>query len=98
MDTIDETGNWRKRAACRNHDPEMWFPIGKGPLADYQYDQARQICLSCPVISQCEQWAAAVRPEWGMLAGLTPAERRRRHGPLVTAYYNAAVLAPAGLQ
>jgi len=90
--------NWRKRAACRNHDPELWFPAGNSVLANAQYEVARLICRTCPVIVECEEWAAAVRPGWGMLAGLTPTERRRRHGPPVDAYQTAPLLAPAGLR
>lgn len=79
--------DWRDDAACRREDPELWFPIGKGVHGIRQYDRAREICRACPVIADCERWAAAVRPEYGMLAGLTPEERRSRHGEPIRALH-----------
>lgn len=85
--TLDPAEDWRTYAACAKYDGDLWFPAGKGPLTDYQYQQARLICLSCPVLRDCERWARRARPEFGMLAGLTPEQRRIRHGAPITAAY-----------
>lgn len=87
MSAIDTRIDWRDAAACRKEDPDLWFPNGKGMLASHQYELARQICSACPVIRDCDQWARAVRPEFGMVAGLTPEQRRVRHGAPITAVH-----------
>ncbi|MCB4865031.1 WhiB family transcriptional regulator [Bifidobacterium pseudocatenulatum] len=40
--------DWRHQAACRDHDPELWFS-GK----PYEQAAALAICRSCPVIGEC---------------------------------------------
>lgn len=55
-------------------DPDTWF----NPDTE---TQAIAVCESCPVIAACRDWAAAVRPAFGIWAGMTPQQRidqRRR--------------------
>lgn len=44
--------NWRHQAACRDHDPELWFS-GK----PYEQAAALAVCRQCPVIDECRQFA-----------------------------------------
>lgn len=44
--------DWRHQAACRDHDPELWFS-GK----PYEQAAALAICRSCPVIGECRRFA-----------------------------------------
>jgi WhiB family transcriptional regulator, redox-sensing transcriptional regulator len=37
--------DWRTRAACRGHDPEIWF--------ESSAEAAKRICRNCPVQQQC---------------------------------------------
>ncbi len=50
------------RAACRGHDPELWFPH---PTDDRTAAEA--ICRGCPIRVSCGQWATAARQSgiWG---------------------------------
>lgn len=49
----DPAEDWRARAACRDHDPETWFPLGTGDAAE-----ALSICRQdCPVRVECSRWA-----------------------------------------
>lgn len=41
------------------------------------YDQARSVCLACPVREECLNHALDEKERWGMWGGLTPIERRR---------------------
>ena len=42
--------DWRHRAACRDEDPELFFPIGNtGPALD-QIEEARAVCQCCEVV------------------------------------------------
>lgn len=67
-------GDWRDRALCREVDPDLFFPIGDGPIAQRQTAQAKAICSGCPVIETCLAFAMAQLPE-GIAGGTTPAER-----------------------
>ena len=49
--------DWRHDAACRDVDPELFFPIGNTGPALLQIDEAKQVCRRCPAIELCLQWA-----------------------------------------
>jgi WhiB family redox-sensing transcriptional regulator len=77
------SGAWQLRAACRDADPELFFPI-----SDKQRDvieQSRTYCRVCPVRVQCLQVALGSGEAHGTWGGLTEWERlavlRRRHHP-----------------
>ena len=42
--------DWRHRAACRDEDPELFFPIGNTGPALLQIEEAKAVCRRCPVI------------------------------------------------
>lgn len=67
---------WRHDAACRDSDPELFFPIGNTGPALIQIEQAKQICRSCPVISACLEWALDSGQEAGVWGGTSEDERR----------------------
>lgn len=75
------TNDWRHHAACLDHDPELFFPVGDSDTARLQADDAKQICHTCPVIEQCAQWAIESRMETGVWGGLDENQLRniRRH-------------------
>ena len=53
--------DWRHRAACRDEDPELFFPIGNTGPALLQIEDAKAVCRRCDVVDQCLQWALAAR-------------------------------------
>lgn len=67
---------FRGTAACRGHDPEMWYiadednPRGRVALAE-----VRPICQGCPVRAECADWALRKRERYGVWGGLTSADR-----------------------
>ncbi|MET8985905.1 WhiB family transcriptional regulator [Nonomuraea wenchangensis] len=65
---------WRRRAACRDVDPELFFPIGNTGFALKQIAAAKQVCGGCHVISACKEWALAVGVV-GVWGGTTDTER-----------------------
>lgn len=72
MDTF-----WRDRAACRDKDPETFFPIGIGTKGDPQTAEAKAFCRAfCDVRTECLAWALGTGEQFGVWAGTTPAERR----------------------
>lgn len=68
---------WRERAACRDEDPELFFPIGDGALAQAQMERAKAICARCPVVRECLAWALKTGQDAGVWGGLTEQERRQ---------------------
>lgn len=64
-----------ERAACVGKDPELFFP------SQGQWEQAaraRAVCATCPVIGRCRDHAEALNPEFGIWAGESRPERRKR--------------------
>lgn len=75
--------DWRDHAACRNEDPEDFFPGSAGPAAQAQERHAKAVCFVCPSQQPCGLWALQTRQEFGVWGGLSEAERRailRRRG------------------
>lgn len=72
------TTDWRQRAACRNEDPDLFFPVGTTGPALLQIEEARSVCQSrCPVMETCLDWALETGQEHGVWGGTDPEERRR---------------------
>jgi WhiB family transcriptional regulator, redox-sensing transcriptional regulator len=68
--------NWRDDAACLDADPDLFFPIGTtGPALD-QINEAKRICLACPVQKRCLAWALELGAASGIWGGTTEDERR----------------------
>src|SRR6476661_4617672 len=68
--------DWRHEAACREVDPELFFPIGNTGPALLQIDEAKQVCRRCPVVEPCLQWALESGQDAGVWGGLSEDERR----------------------
>lgn len=75
---------WRAEAACKDEDPELFFPTGSGQSYVWQLYEAKRVCLSCPVSSTCLDVALKGNCDDGIWGGLDPNERlelrRRRSG------------------
>ena len=88
---------WLTGAACRQHDPELFFPISASGAAISQLARAKKICGRCPVAGQCLEYALETGQRFGVWGGTTDEERRtirrrRQH----RARARAAVPAAAG--
>ncbi len=59
--------DWRHHAACREEDPELFFPIGNTGPALLQIEEAKAVCRRCPVMEQCLQWALESGQDSGRL-------------------------------
>jgi WhiB family redox-sensing transcriptional regulator len=69
----DQEAGWQARAACRDADPELFFPE-PGQLP--QTAKAKEVCAGCAVRGPCLQAALHRRDDrWGIYAGTTPGER-----------------------
>jgi WhiB family redox-sensing transcriptional regulator len=68
--------DWRNDAACKDEDPDVFFPIGTTGIAVDQVEDAKRICARCPVQEPCLEFALASNQDAGVWGGLTEDERR----------------------
>ena len=72
MDAIEEENSWQENALCAQTDPEAFFPEKGGSTRE-----AKRICVSCEVKSECLDYALANDERFGIWGGLSERERRR---------------------
>jgi WhiB family transcriptional regulator, redox-sensing transcriptional regulator len=68
------SATWRKRAACRGIDVEIFYPATD---EDIDTGAAKAVCGVCPVRQACLEHALAHREREGIWGGATERERRR---------------------
>ncbi len=71
---------WQKHAACADPPPGVdWFPERGPGLPDPKavVARAREVCASCPVSSECLEYALSDPTLQGVWAGTTEVERRQ---------------------
>ena len=72
----EPVGDWRHRAACRDEDPELFFPVGTSGPALLQIADAKSVCHRCTVASNCLSWALESGQDAGVWGGMSEDERR----------------------
>ncbi|MDO4910249.1 MAG: WhiB family transcriptional regulator [Corynebacterium sp.] len=68
--------DWRHQAGCRDSDPELFFPVGNSGPALQQIAAAKLVCNSCPVTTECLDWALSTGQDAGVWGGMSEEERR----------------------
>ena len=63
---------WQTDSLCAQTDPEAFFPEKGGSTRD-----AKRICSSCEVRSQCLEYALENDERFGIWGGLSERERRK---------------------
>lgn len=68
--------DWREEAACKDLDPELFFPsTGAGEVAEL-VALAKSVCANCTVRDECLRFAVRSKQEFGIWGGMTEEERR----------------------
>lgn len=70
-----ERTSWRDHAACRDADPELFFPVAAIGPGLHQIEKAKRICQACPVRAPCLNWALDHGQGAGIWGGKTEEER-----------------------
>ncbi len=70
-DEADEA-TWQDRALCAQTDPEAFFPEKGGSTRE-----AKRVCRSCEVRTECLEYALEHDERFGIWGGLSERERRR---------------------
>ena len=68
--------DWRSRGACRDADPELFFPIMSAGPGIMQVARAKAVCARCGVQAECLQFAMESVQDHGVWGGQTEEERR----------------------
>lgn len=73
-DSSEDEGilGWQERALCAQTDPEAFFPEKGGSTRE-----AKRVCVSCEVRSECLEYALQNDERFGIWGGLSERERRR---------------------
>ena len=69
---VEEELRWQERALCAQTDPEAFFPEKGGSTRE-----AKRICTTCAVRSECLEYALGNDERFGIWGGLSERERRR---------------------
>lgn len=75
--TVLTVTDWRELSACRDSDPDIFFPVGTTGPAVGLIDKATTICMACSVVEECLLYALETNQEAGVWGGL-PEDNRRR--------------------
>jgi WhiB family redox-sensing transcriptional regulator len=68
---ISDERPWVVFGACRDADPELFFPTSRESI-----DKAISICASCPVQPECLDYALDAGERFGIWGGVTEKSRR----------------------
>lgn len=80
--------NWKWRSACGPADAKLFFApergdddysnnqVARGKATAARYEQAKEICASCPVRVECLNYAIEQPEHYGVFGGMDPEERR----------------------
>jgi WhiB family redox-sensing transcriptional regulator len=71
-----ERDDWRDHSACRDTDPDLFFPVGTTGPAIEQIDTAKAVCRQCDVQKDCLDYALATNQDSGIWGGTSEEERR----------------------
>ncbi len=71
-----ESPTWRVDAACRDTDPDLFFPVGTTGPAVEQIASAKIVCNTCNAQQVCLEFALATNQDSGVWGGTSEEERR----------------------
>ena len=71
--------DWRSLGACRDEDPELFFPVPRGS-GRAQLERAKAVCARCRVRAQCLSFAIETVQDHGVWGGMSEEERRAHRG------------------
>jgi WhiB family transcriptional regulator, redox-sensing transcriptional regulator len=69
--------DWWDLAACQTADPELFFPVSATGSARAEIEQAKALCVTCPIRQQCLDYALDTRQPHGVWGGRTEEERHQ---------------------
>ena len=68
---------WRQYSACRDTNPDLFFPVGTTGPAIEQIETAKAVCRECLAREECLEYALATNQDSGIWGGTSEEERRK---------------------
>ena len=68
--------DWRELSACRQEDPELFFPLVPAGPGLSQVVRAKAVCARCQVRAECLRFAMETVQDHGVWGGTSEEERR----------------------
>jgi WhiB family redox-sensing transcriptional regulator len=75
--TVEVDDDWRAVAACRDTDPDLFFPVGTTGPAIEQIEAAKAVCRECEAQQPCLEFALTSNQDSGIWGGTSEEERRK---------------------
>lgn len=72
LDVLTGRVAWQDSARCAETDPEVYFPDRGGSTRE-----AKKVCRSCEVRTECLEYALDHNEKFGIWGGLSERERRK---------------------
>ncbi len=76
--------SWRNEAACRDTDPDLFFPVGTTGPAIEQIKNAKAVCRQCDAQADCLRYALETNQDSGIWGGTSEEERRKIRKTYIT--------------
>jgi WhiB family transcriptional regulator, redox-sensing transcriptional regulator len=73
---VEPEDDWRDGAACRDTDPDLFFPVGTTGPALEQIEAAKAVCRQCVAQTECLEFAIVTNQDSGVWGGTSEEERR----------------------
>lgn len=68
MKRLLNIGSWTERSACQDKDPDLFFLREGEVYKPGRFDEAQEICRTCPVRFDCDSYATRAKERWGVWA------------------------------
>jgi WhiB family redox-sensing transcriptional regulator len=69
--------DWRDVSACRDTDPDLFFPVGTTGPALEQIAAAKAVCDECEAKAPCLEFALVTNQDSGIWGATSEEERRK---------------------
>ena len=69
--------DWRDQSACRDTDPDLFFPVGTTGPALEQIENAKAVCAEFEARQPCLEFALSTNQDSGIWGGTSEEERRK---------------------
>jgi WhiB family redox-sensing transcriptional regulator len=79
-----EEREWMEQSSCKGMSPSIFHPEEEDPEYERRVFDAKAICHSCAVESECLVWALTRGEKLGVWGGKSEQERRRLRRKKVT--------------
>ena len=71
-----EQEDWMLEGSCTYSVTDLFFPVGSSMKAMKQANEAKAICMECPVVTECLEYAIRTNQDSGIWGGTTEDERK----------------------